>query len=159
MTRNQELAIEHFRKLIGVVEGPSEWLVIDQERIDAFADATLDHQFIHVDPERARATPFGGTIAHGFLTLSLLPHLHLSIPRGEPAALNGLAMAINYGLDRVRFPAAVPVGRRLRATRELLTVEPLGPQWVQTCERITIELEGSDRPACVAELLTRWSYP
>jgi acyl dehydratase len=158
MASNLETALALFQRQIGVVEGPSDWIAIEQERVDAFADATDDHQFIHVDPQRAKATPFGGTIAHGFLTLSLLPYLQTQIPSSEPGLLQGLAMAINYGLDKVRFPTPVPVGRRVRATRELLSVEVKAANALQTSQRISIELEGSEKPACVAEALTRWFY-
>ena len=154
MASNAEAALALFQKQIGKVEGPCEWMVIDQQRINAFADATGDHQFIHVDPERAKATPFKSTIAHGFLTLSLLPYLQGQIKASESGVAKGLAMAINYGLDKVRFPSPVPVERRIRATRELIAVEAKGPNTLQTTQRITIEVEGSDKPACVAETLT-----
>jgi acyl dehydratase len=158
MPSNHEAALALFQKQIGKLEGPGEWLAIDQARIQAFADATGDHQFIHVDPERAKQTPFGKTIAHGFLTLSLLPYLQARLRPSEPGVAKGLAMAINYGLDRVRFPAPVPVDSRVRVTRELLAVEAKGPNTLQTTQKITVEIEGSEKPACVAESLTRWVY-
>lgn len=158
MPSNLETALALFERQIGVIEGPCEWFALEQERVNAFADATEDHQFIHVDPARAKATPFGGTIAHGFLTLSLLPYLQTRIPSSEPGLLKGLAMAVNYGLDKVRFPTPVPVGRRIRATRELIAVEAKAANQLQTSQRISVELEGSDKPACVAEALTRWFY-
>jgi acyl dehydratase len=158
MASNHEAALALFEKQIGKVEGPGEWLPIDQQRISAFADATGDHQFIHVDPERAKQTPFKTTIAHGFLTLSLLPYLQGRLRPAEPGVTKGLAMAINYGLDKVRFPSPVPVNSKVRATRELLAVEAKGPNTLQTTQKITIQVEGSDKPACVAESLTRWIY-
>ena len=158
MASNHEEALALFQKQIGKVEGPSDWLKIEQPRINAFADATGDHQFIHVDPERAKATPFRTTIAHGFLTLSLIPYLQGRIRPSDPNVTKGLAMAVNYGLEKVRFPAPVPVNSRVRATRELMSVEAKGPNTLQTTQKITIEVEGSDKPVCVAESLTRWIY-
>jgi acyl dehydratase len=158
MASNHEAALALFQKQIGVVEGPSEWLKIEQDRINAFADATGDHQFIHVDPERAKATPFRTTIAHGFLTLSLIPYLQGRIRPSDPGVMKGLAMAVNYGLEKVRFPAPVPVNSRIRATRELLSVEVKGPNTLQTTQKVTLEAEGSEKPVCVAEALTRWIY-
>jgi acyl dehydratase len=125
--------------------GFSDWLRITQQRVDQFAEATDDHQWIHVDAERAARGPFGGTIAHGYLTLSLIPHLAQQIYRVE-----GLSMGVNYGLNKVRFPAAVPVDSRVRAGAELAEVTR-GEQGAQVVMRVTIELEGSDKPACVAE--------
>jgi acyl dehydratase len=128
--------------------GPSSWIDIPQEKIDAFADATGDHQWIHVDPERAKDGPFGTTIAHGYLTLSLLPSASFEvIPRTGK-------MGINYGLNRVRFPAPVPVGSRVRASFEVLVVEEIqgGSQVTMTA---TVEREGSEKPVCVAELVFR----
>lgn len=125
--------------------GTSEWHEITQEQVDLFADATGDHQWIHVDPERAKDGPFGATIAHGFLTLSLIPRL-----AWEVYAVDNLALAVNYGCNKVRFPAPVPVGSRVRGEVELLSVTPssLGSQ---VTTRVTVVLEGSDKPACVAE--------
>ena len=130
--------------------GPSSWIDVDQEKIDAFADATGDHQWIHVDPERAKAGPFGGTIGHGYLTLSLLPVMsYESLPRHEGG------MSINYGLNRVRFPAPVPSGSRVRGTFRVESVEESdwGHQATMTA---TIEREGGDKPVCVAELVFRY---
>ena len=131
--------------------GTSDWLSITQEQVNQFADATLDHQWIHLDAERAAAGPFGGTIAHGYLTLSLLPKLNSEIYRFE-----GIKMGINYGLNKVRFTSPVPVGSRLRARYEVLSVEDVGGGGVQVANKVTIELEGSERPACVAETLSRY---
>jgi acyl dehydratase len=129
--------------------GPSSWIEIPQSRIDAFAEATGDHQWIHVDPERAEAGPFGTTIAHGYLTLSLLPAASYEVvPRQG-------GMGINYGLNRVRFPAPVPVDSRLRATFEVLTVEE--HDWgAQAAMQATVEREGGDKPVCVAEVVFRY---
>jgi acyl dehydratase len=127
--------------------GTGDWLEITQDRIDQFADATGDHQWIHVDPERAKAGPFGTTIAHGYLTLSLLPKLGKDIYR-----VDGITMGINYGLNKVRFPAMVPVGSRVRSTAELVDVVDK-PQGKQATVRVTVEIEGGDKPACVAETL------
>ena len=139
---------------IGQVLGTSPWITIDQARIDTFAHTTIDPQWIHVDPVRAAQGPFKTTIAHGFLTLSMMAWF------GERAfAFDGLAHSLNYGMDRVRFPAPVPVGSRLRGVFRLVACEPIenGQGW-QVKVEATIELEGSAKPACVAELLTR-RYP
>jgi len=158
MGSNAENALAAFQKSIGQEVGPGEWLAIDQGQVDSFADCTHDHQFIHVDPERAAKTPFGGTIAHGFLTLSLLPKLQAGLPN-EPGAYQGLVMAVNYGLDKVRFPSPVRVGKRVRARRELVGAELVaGGSAVQLKQKVTIEIEGEDKPACVAEALTRLIY-
>ncbi len=140
--------------LVGRVLGTSPWLTIDQARIDAFAHATIDPQWIHVDPTRAASGPFGTTIAHGFLTLSLMAWY------GERAfVLDGLAHSLNYGMDRVRFPTPVPVGGRLRGEFKLLSCEPIEQgRGFQVKVEATIELEGSAKPACVAEMITR-RYP
>ncbi|WP_433053673.1 MaoC family dehydratase [Dactylosporangium sp. CS-033363] len=135
---------------VGEHLGYSEWQEVTQERVNLFADATGDHQWIHVDPERAKAGPFGTTIAHGFLTLSLLPTLVSQVYRVE-----GIRMGINYGLDLVRFPAPLPTGSKVRAGVELLVADDKGEGWVQLKNRVTIEREGGDKPVCVAESLTR----
>jgi acyl dehydratase len=136
--------------LVGEQLGVSDWLLIDQERVNAFADVTLDHQFIHVDPERARATPFGGTIAHGFLTLSLLVPLCLPfIPVPENREL-----VVNYGFDKIRFVAPVRVGKRIRAVGTLSAVEERKPGQVMLRVDVTVEIEGEDKPALVAEWLS-----
>ncbi|KAA5830170.1 MaoC family dehydratase [Saccharopolyspora hirsuta] len=129
--------------------GTSEWLTITQEQVNQFADATLDHQWIHVDVERAQQGPFGAPIAHGFLTLSLLSQLNSQNYRFE-----GAKMGINYGLNKVRFPSPVPVGARIRSVAELADVTEV-PGGVQLTIRSTIEIEGGTKPACVAEGLTR----
>lgn len=135
--------------LVGQPIGTSDWVTVDQARIDAFAGATGDHQWIHIDPERAKAGPFGTTIAHGFLTLSLLPMLFDS-----GFAIADVKMGVNYGLNRVRFITPVPAGSRLRAHFRLLAHEPLQGGAQMTVEA-TIELEGAAKPACVAETVSR----
>jgi acyl dehydratase len=134
---------------VGDTYGPSSWIDIPQSKIDAFADATGDHQWIHVDPERAKDGPFGTTIGHGYLTLSLLPVMSYEvIPRGG-------GMSINYGLNRVRFPSPVPVDSRVRGTFEVAGVEE--HEWGgQVTMQATVEREGGDKPVCVAELVFRY---
>lgn len=138
--------------LVGQTLGVSEWLLVDQARIDAFAHATGDLQWIHVDPARAAAGPFGSTVAHGFLTLSLLPLMGM-----QAFDISGTRMAVNYGLNKVRFPAPVPVNSRLRGHFKLIACEELGPAQQLTFE-VSMEREGSDKPVCVAESVSR-RYP
>jgi acyl dehydratase len=133
---------------VGDVFGPSSWIEITQERIDGFADATGDHQWIHVDPERAKAGPFGSTIAHGYLTLSLLP-----VASEEVVPREG-SMGINYGVNRVRFPAPVPVGSRVRVTFEVKEIEEISGGR-QATMLATVEREGGEKPVCVAESVVR----
>ena len=142
--------VEDLRAAIGDELGPTDWLLVDQARVDRFAGATEDRQWIHVDPGRAAAGPFGTTIAHGFLSLSLVPYFVNAVRRIE-----GARMGINYGLDRVRFPAPVPVGSRLRGRSTILGVEELPGDAVQTVVRTTIEIEGVAKPACVADMVSR----
>jgi acyl dehydratase len=130
--------------------GYSDWLEITQDRVNLFAEATGDHQWIHVDPGRAGAGPFGGTIAHGYLTLALSNFLMPQI-----LEVRGISMGINYGTNKVRFPAPVRVGSKIRAGAELVAVDPV-PGGVQTTIRITIEVEGGEKPACVIESLSRY---
>jgi len=136
----------------GQALGSSEWLEITQERINQFADATGDHQWIHVDPERAREGPYGACIAHGYLTLSLV---NLFLP--EICNVKNTSMGINYGCNRVRFPAAVPVGSRVRGSGELVEVKEVNGG-VQAVVRVTVELENSERPACVADTVSRFYF-
>ncbi len=151
-------ALERFQKRLGEEEGVGEWFEVDQSRVNDFADATLDHQFIHIDPEKsAKLSPYKVTIAHGFLTLSLLPHLGSKIPPLDPEAYAGVTMGINYGLDKVRFPAPVKVGKRVRARRTLAGAELKGTM-IQLKQVVTIEIEGEDKPGCVAESLSRLVY-
>jgi len=135
---------------VGDVYGPSGWIEVTQDRIDAFAEATDDHQWIHVDPARAKDGPFGSTIAHGYLTLALLPAASYEVvPR------RGGSMSINYGLNRVRFPAPVPVGSRLRASFEVVALDE--QDWGgQATMQATIERDGADKPVCVAEIVFRY---
>ncbi|BCP14075.1 MaoC family dehydratase [Mycobacterium paraintracellulare] len=139
--------IAELENAVGTHLGHSDWHTVNQDQIDAFAAATGDHQWIHVDPARAAEGPFGATVAHGLLTLSLLPMLIWQVYTVE-----GVAMAVNYGADKLRFPSPVPVGSRVRAAVELTAVTPnkLG---YQVATRVTIELDGSDKPACVADML------
>ena len=159
MSSKAEQALEIFRKHIGAEEGVGEWHTIDQAQINQFADATLDHQFIHIDPEKsAQLSPYKVTIAHGFLTLSLVVHLGSSIPPVEPRAYEGVVMGVNYGLDKVRFPAPVKVDSRVRARRELIGAELKGANAIQVKQRVTVEIEGETKPGCVAETLSRLVY-
>lgn len=134
----------------GAELGPTDWLTVDQARVDQFAEATDDHQWIHVDPERAASGPYGGTIAHGLLTLSLLPHFMHRLYR-----VDGAAMAINYGFNKVRFITPVRVGSRLRARSTLTTVTEVGGG-LQATLTTTIEVDGSDKPAAVVESIVRY---
>jgi acyl dehydratase len=136
--------------LVGEAIATSEWLLIDQQRVNMFADATGDHQWIHVDVERAKQGPFGAPIAHGFLTLSLLPSFYATA-----FAIVETKSGVNYGLDKVRFIAPVPVGSRLRAHFRLLAFEPLSNGGVQLKIEMTVECEGAPKPACVAESILR----
>ena len=140
-------SLDDFKAATGEVLGTSDWITITQEQIDTFADSTGDHQWIHVDPERAAAGPFGRTIAHGYLTLALLPAFGAQIYE-----VNGLAFGVNYGSNKVRFPAPVPVGSRLRGTATLQGTKDIAIGTQCTVEFV-LELEGSDKPACVAEVL------
>lgn len=140
---------EDLKALEGTELGVSDWLTIDQDRINAFADATDDHQWIHVDTEKAAAGPFGTTIAHGYLTLSLIPALSTAT-----LPVKGVEMALNYGLNRVRFITPVPAGGRVRARRKLLDVTEVSGG-VQIAVEVTMELQGAEKPACVAETLAR----
>ena len=142
-------SLDDLRAAVGTEVGHGRWLDVSQERIDKFADATGDHQWIHVDPERAASGPFGGTIGHGFLSLSLLPALTDGL-----TTVDGVTIGVNYGLNKVRFPAPVPVGSRVRGRVELLSVDDV-PGGVQLTSRVTVEREGGDKPVCVAETITR----
>ncbi len=138
---------------IGEHLGYSDWLTITQARIDLFAEATGDHQWIHVEPERAKEGPFGACIAHGYLTQSLVNYFLPQI-----IEVRGIAMGINYGSDRVRFPAPVPVGSRIRGGGELISAESTRDDAIQAIVRVTVEIEGSDRPGCVIDTISRY-YP
>lgn len=159
MSSKAEAALAIFKSYEGEEEGVGEWFQIDQERINLFADATMDHQFIHIDPEKsAQMSPYKVTIAHGFLTLSLIVHLGGSIPPKKPEALDGVFMGVNYGLDKVRFPAPVPVNSKIRARHRLMEAELKGANTIQIKREVTVEIEGGDKPVCVAESLTRLMY-
>src|SRR6476620_8566946 len=145
--------IAGLKDLVGQHLGYSDYVTVTQEQVNLFADATGDHQWIHVDVEKARAGPFGAPIAHGFLTLSLLPRFFESA-----IAIGGTRMGVNYGLNKVRFTAPVPVGSRLRARLTLLACEPIENDGVQMTWKVSVEREGSDKPVCVAESLGR-RYP
>ena len=158
MATHGEQAYEQFSKAIGEQEGASEWLLIDQERINVFADVTEDHQFIHVDPEAcATLSPWGVPIAHGFLTLSLLTHLSASIPT-PPERLEGIVMGVNYGFEKVRFVNPVKVGSKVRASSVLTAVDQKDPSTLQVTKTFTVEIEGESKPALVAEWVTRLVY-
>jgi len=149
-TEKSALRIRDLDSRVGEEVGVSPWVEISQERIDLFARATDDHQWIHVDPERARGSPFGGTVAHGFLTLSMLPRLVEST-----FDFSDRQMGINYGLNRVRFTAPVPAGARIRGRFVLAAFEKLADGGVQTTWRVTVEREGGERPVMVAEAISR----
>jgi acyl dehydratase len=143
--------LEDLEAHAGADLGRSQWIQVTQERVNAFADATGDHQWIHVDVEAAKAGPFGGTIAHGYLTLSLVIPLF-----SELLSVQGIRMGINYGLNRVRFPAPVPVGSRIRLAGKLGTVDGGPGNAAQVAVDFTVELEGGDKPACVAQAIYRY---
>jgi acyl dehydratase len=143
--------IEGLKALQGKEIGPSEWRTVTQEDIDTFADLTGDHQWIHTDVERAKTeSPFGTTIAHGNLTLSLIDGLRIELLRST-----GFKLGVNYGWNKVRFPAPVPSGSRIRATAEVVEVEDVGGGWFQIVTRFKVEVEGSEKPACVADSVGR----
>ncbi|RDH46520.1 MaoC family dehydratase [Zooshikella ganghwensis] len=159
MANNAELALEILKGYLNQPEGTGKWLTIDQERISQFADATLDHQFIHTDPEKAaKLSPFKTTIAHGYLTLSLIPHLTESITAPYQEAFKNLKMMVNYGLDKLRFMNPVPVNAKIRAQRSLLEAELKDERTLQIKQLVTVEIEGQSKPACVAEVLVRLIY-
>jgi acyl dehydratase len=142
--------LDELRKLAGADLGPSDWREISQDRVNTFADATDDHQWIHVDVERAGSGPFGGTIAHGYLTLAMVIPLWT-----ELLQINGIAMAVNYGLNRVRFPAPVPVGSRIRLRARVSAVDDV-TNGVQLTVDLTVETSHGDKPAVVAQVLYRY---
>jgi len=152
-------AVELFRADIGKDEGTGDWFQVTQDQIDQFADVTSDHQFIHVDPERAKDTPFGTTIAHGFLTLSMLTHLSAGASSAppDPAKYAGMLTGINYGFNRVRFVSPVKVGSRIRARAVTANAELKGNA-VELTRNITVEIEGEEKPALAAEWVVRTVY-
>ncbi|MEV6110754.1 MaoC family dehydratase [Streptomyces sp. NPDC051940] len=139
-----------FAAAAGTHVGTGDWVVIEQDRVDTFADATGDHQWIHVDPERAASGPFGATIAHGYLTLSLIPVLTQQVYRIE-----GVKMGVNYGLNKVRFMNPVRVGSKVRASIDVVSAEEVAGGGRQVVNKVTIEIEGADKPACIAETVVR----
>ena len=143
--------VDAARAAIGTHLGYSDWMEVTQDRVNQFADATGDHQWIHVDVQRAAAGPFGSTIAHGYLTLSLTPLFLAEIVR-----FKGWSMAVNYGVDKVRFPSPVKVGARVRGGAELVEVTDVAGGGVQTKTLVTVEVEGQEKPCCVVESLARW---
>ena len=157
MTKAED-AYELFKAAVGEPEGTGDWLEVTQERINAFADVTEDHQFIHVDPKlAAELSPWGVTIAHGFLTLSLLVKLAESIP--QPAErLDGIVMGVNYGFEKVRFITPVKVGSKIRCSSVLAAVDQKDPNTLQTVRTMTVEIDGESKPALVADWITRLVY-
>ncbi|HEX5094945.1 MAG TPA: MaoC family dehydratase [Acidimicrobiia bacterium] len=159
MSAAAEKAFPLFQADVGNDEGTGEWFEVTQDQINQFADVTHDHQFIHVDPEAAKNTPFGSTIAHGFLTLSMLTHLAkgASSAPADPARYEGIVMGINYGFNRVRFVSPVKVGSRIRARAVTSSVDLKG-NMIEVARNFTVEIEGEDKPALVAEWVTRTVY-
>lgn len=147
-----EVPYEQLTKLVGEKLGPTDWMLVDQSRIDLFADATNDHQWIHVDPRKAADGPFGATIAHGYLTLSLVNSFMPDLLQ-----VTNTSMGVNYGCEKVRFPSPMLAGSRIRGTGEVISVEAAG-QGMQVCVRVWVEIEGIERPACVVDTLSRF-YP
>jgi acyl dehydratase len=145
-------SLQELSDAVGQHVGYGEWHTVTQEQINAFADATGDHQWIHIDPERAAKGPFGTTVAHGYLTLSMIPMLVSGIMR-----TNGVRMGVNYGLNKVRFPAPVPVGSKLRAGIKILSVDPLSGG-AHIVNEVTVERDGGDKPCCVAETVSRYYF-
>ena len=153
----QSVDVKDLENYKGKDMGHSDWMSIDQDRINLFADATGDHQWIHVDVERAtNESPFGAPIAHGNLTLAVMGHLPVAL-RNEGPAIEGQKLGINYGFDRIRFPSPVPVGSKIRSTNTLRRVEIKGDM-IETMTEIVVEAEGSDKPVCVAESLGRMVF-
>ena len=153
MSDDLDKAYETLTSRIGESSPPTDWFEVTQERINEFADVTMDHQWIHIDADRAKNGPFGSTIAHGHLTLSIMQHLPRSIVETGPR-LDGQKMSINYGFNKVRFPAPVPVGAEIRTTSTLRTVE-IKNGMIETMNEVVIEVKDQDKPCCVAESLTR----
>ncbi len=159
MADNLQAAYETLTARIGESTPHSDWFEIDQQRVNDFADVTMDHQWIHVDVERAKAGPFGAPIAHGHLTLSIMGHLPrpASVAQEQGRRLKGQKLVINYGFNRVRFPAPVPVGSRVRTQSTLKTVEIKGGM-IEVMSEVVMEVEGQEKPCCVAESLGRYVF-
>jgi acyl dehydratase len=144
--------IEGIKELVGKQVGPSEWREVTQDDINAFADLSGDHQWIHVDVERAKSeSPFGGTVAHGNLTLSMIDGFRLQLIEAS-----GFVLGVNYGWNKVRFPAPVPAGARVRASAEIVELDEVGNGWWQMVTRFTVEVEGSEKPCCVGDSVARF---
>jgi acyl dehydratase len=145
-------SLDELKANVGTVIGTSDWILVDQDMINRFADATGDHQFIHIDVEKAKLTPFGQTIAHGFLTLSLLPLMSASanLPRPE-----NIKMGVNYGSDKLRFLAPVKSGKRVRGVFKLASFEEKRPGQIQQMQEVTVEIEGEDKPALICEWISQ----
>lgn len=157
MATNAEKALQLIEGKIGKEEGVGDWFEVTQARINAFADNTEDHQFIHVDPEQcAQMSPYKVPIAHGFLTLSMLTHLDGSIPK-DMKMFEGILMGVNYGFDKVRFISPVPVGSKIRARSEIVSATPKDST-IQLKRKMTVEIDGQTKPACVAEWITNLVY-
>ncbi len=146
-------SVAELEAAVGREIGPTEWFEVDQQRVNGFADDTEDHQWIHIDPERAAKGPFGAPVAHGFLTLSLIPYLTSQLRQ-----VDNVTMGVNYGLDRVRFPTPVRVGSRIRARATVISLDKLSDEAVHLVTRVTIEVEGSEKPACVADMVSRYYF-
>lgn len=158
MATHGEQAHASYARSVGEESGVGDWLTVTQDRINAFAEVTEDRQFIHVDPEACKeASPFGVPIAHGFLTLSLLTKLMESVPQ-DPQRLEGIAMGLNYGFDKVRFLNPVKVDTRIRARAVLAAADLKDPNTIQVTQTITVEIDGESKPALVADWITRYVY-
>ncbi len=152
---SRQAALADLRTKIGVESDASDWFAVGQEMINDFARVTRDHQWIHVDPQRAaRDSPFGATVAHGFFTLSLIPHLTGMVEPDKPR-YPGVALTVNYGLNRVRFPHPLLAGQRIRARSQLLAVEEVRGNGLQMVHQVTVDVEGEQKPTCVAEMVSR----
>ncbi len=152
---SRQAALADLLSKIGVESLASDWLAITQEMINDFADVTRDHQWIHIDPQRAaRDSPFGATVAHGFFTLSLIPHLTGMVEPDRPR-YPGVALTVNYGLNRVRFPHPLLAGQRIRARTQLQSVEEVRGNGLQMVHQVTVDVEGEQKPTCVAEMVSR----
>jgi acyl dehydratase len=159
MATNAEKGAEVFKQYLDKEDEPGEWFVMEQDRINQFADCTLDHQFIHVDPEAcAKLSPYKVPIAHGFLTLSMLTHLATTVKAPYNEGYAGIVMGVNYGFDKVRFPNPVKVGSRIRMRRALTGVVLKNPNTIQLTHTCTVEIEGESKPGCVAAWLTQLVY-
>ena len=152
---SRQAAYTDLQTKVGAESGVGDWFTVTQEMINGFADATLDHQWIHVDVERAaRESPFGAPVAHGFFTLSLIPHLTGMVEPDKPR-YPGVALTVNYGLNRVRFPHPLLAGSRIRARTQLQSVEEVRGNGLQMIHNVTVDIEGVEKPTCVAEMVSR----